>query len=166
MVLPQADIEKRKELALSRCDEQIRWYEKNKTRSRQVYQVLQGSIILLTGLTPILILWSDLPKVVQALPAALAGILAGFSHLSPLKENYIHFAYAVEKLKSEKVKYLTRTTREYRSELGDEEALNNFVMNVETLGMTEVSDWQRMQELELTKEKGSFSETALRTSAK
>jgi hypothetical protein len=56
---PQADRERR---AVLFCEGNIRWYERNKTRSGQAYAVLQTAALLLSGVTPVLILWDALPR--------------------------------------------------------------------------------------------------------
>ena len=133
--------------ALQRCDALIQAYQRLKRNSRIRYQTAQILAIVFSGLTPVLILWTDLPKPLQALPAALAAIAAGLNGVFQWKENYIRFAFTVEAIQSERVKFKTRTTREYAAKLAEHEALENFVTRVETLVLREVSDW-RAQMLE------------------
>ena len=49
---------------------------------------------------------------------------------------------AAEALKSERVKYATRTTSRYNHDLSDDEALDNFVARIEDIAMTEVTEWR------------------------
>jgi len=72
----------------------------------------------LSGLTPVLILWSDLPEVLKALPAALAAIAAGVVGVFQWRESYPRFAFVCEALKSERLKFETRTTAEYSPDSG------------------------------------------------
>lgn len=131
-----------RERALARCQRLIRWYTKEKRRQRLAYQTFQVAAILLSGVTPILILWSDVPDVWTALPAALAAIATGLLGIFQWKENYVRFAYVSEALQSEKNKFLTRTTTDYDKSLSEYEALSIFVTRVESLVMSEVSDWR------------------------
>lgn len=131
-----------RERALKRCQENINWYEKAKHRQRLAYQSFQVSAIVLSGLTPVLILWGDLPKALQALPAALAAIAARMAGVFQWKESYPRFAYVCEALKSERLKFETRTTAEYGPDLDKHQALDNFVVGREALVMDEVTDWR------------------------
>lgn len=79
----------RREQALSRCSDLAGWYEAAKRRNRIAYQASQVATVALSGATPILILWSDAPEVVQALPAALVTMIVGMSGIFQWKENYI-----------------------------------------------------------------------------
>ena len=132
----------------------ITWYEKVKRQHRVAYQISQVAAVVLSGLTPVLILWSDLPKPIQALPAALAAIAAGLNGIFQWKEGYVRFAYTGEALKSELLKFKTQTTKDYRASLEEQRALENFVARVEFLLLNEVSDWRaQMQEsIQATKE--------------
>lgn len=129
-------------LALAQCQQHIDWYCRAKDRQRIAYQSFQAAVIVLSGLTPILILWTDLSEVVQALPAALAAIAAGLLGIFQWRANYVRFAYVCEALKSEKLKFETRTIADYDKGLDDHVALSNFVARMERLVMREVSDWR------------------------
>jgi hypothetical protein len=80
--------------------------------------------------------------VLQALPAALAAMAAGLAGIFQWRESYPRFAYVCEALKSERLKYETRTTTDYGQDLDDYQALNHFIIRMETLVMDEVSDWR------------------------
>ena len=129
-------------LALTQCQQHINWYDKAKDRQRIAYQSFQVAAIVLSGLTPILILWSDLSKVLQALPAALAAIAIGLLGIFQWRANYVRFSYVCEALKSERLKFETRTTADYDMKLDEHEALGNFVTRMEALVMSEVTDWR------------------------
>jgi hypothetical protein len=49
--------------------------------------------------------------------------------------------YSVVRI-SERLKYETRTTTDYGQDLDDYQALNHFIIRMETLVMDEVSDWR------------------------
>lgn len=134
-------------LALAQCQKHIDFYEGTKTRQRIAYQSFQAAVIVLSGLTPILILWSNLSEALQALPSALAAIAAGLLGIFQWRANYVRFAYVCEALKSERLKFETRTTADYDKALDDHVALSNFVARMERIVLREVSDWRaEMQE--------------------
>jgi len=130
------------EQALAYCQEMIAWYEQVKLRQRLVYQAAQIAIIVLSGLTPILILIGDIPLVWQALPPAVVTILVGLSGIFQWKENYLRFAYTSQALQSEKVRFETRTSGDYHRQLKDETALERFVTRVDNIVMGEVGEWR------------------------
>jgi hypothetical protein len=132
----------RREFALRRVDEQIEWYETHSARQWWAFTVFQTAAVVLGGLTPVLILWSELPKAVQALPAALAAISAGLVGIFRWPHNKTRYSFTAEALKSERVKFATRTTSRYRHQLSDEQALDNFVARIEDIAMTEVTEWR------------------------
>jgi hypothetical protein len=132
----------RRELALRRADEQIDWYESHSARQWQAFSVFQTAAVVLGGLTPVLILWSGLPKAVQALPAALAAVAAGLVGIFRWPHNKTRYSFTAEALKSERVKFATRTTSLYGRDRTDEEALDSFVARIEDIAMSEVAEWR------------------------
>jgi hypothetical protein len=132
----------RRDLALRRVDEQIHWYETHSARQWKAFAVFQSAAVVLGGLTPVLILWSGLPKALQALPAALAAVSAGLVGIFRWPHNKTRYSFTAEALKSERVKYATRTTSRYRHELSEEQALDSFVARIEDIAMTEVTEWR------------------------
>ena len=138
----EALLDSRNEAALRRCNEQIGWYEKYSKREWLLFVVFQSAAVLLAAMTPVLILWSSVPKAVQALPAALASVAAGLVGTFRWLQNKTRFAYAAEALKSERVLYTTRTPPHYGPELTDDAALAAFVVRIEEISMTEVSEWR------------------------
>jgi hypothetical protein len=125
--------------------EQIAWYDHHKRVASRLYQYLQVLVIVLGGLTPILLLVPDptIPRWVQALPAALAAMLAGIIAINQWRENWLRFGVTAEMLKLERLKFTTRTTAAYSANLPDSEALDNFVHSLEHLTTTELADWRK-----------------------
>jgi hypothetical protein len=133
------DLEARRALALERCDRQIHWYTKYGVWAGVLYRVFQTSAVLLAALTPVLILWTDLSPVLQALPAALASVSAALVGIYGWQENKARFAFTAEALKSERVKYETRTG-DYRGD--SSRALSRFVNRIEAIAMAETAEWR------------------------
>jgi len=120
----------------------VHWYERFSKREWRLFVVFQTTAILFAATTPCLILWSSIPKGVQALPAALASVAAGLVGSFRWLQNKSRFAYTAEALKSERVLYDTRTPPRYGPNLTEDEALAEFVGRIEDISMTEVSEWR------------------------
>ena len=56
-----------RERALTKYTALIGWYKKNKTKQRLVYQIFHHAAMILTGITPVQIILSDLPEAIQVL---------------------------------------------------------------------------------------------------
>ena len=136
------DLAARRAKALERCAQQVEWYERHARIASRSFTVFQAAAIVLGALTPVLILVTNLPKAVQALPAALASIAAGLVAMFRWLENRTRFSYTAEALKSERLKFETRTTPSYATSLADERALENFVARIEEISLREVAEWR------------------------
>jgi hypothetical protein len=99
----------------------------------------------LSALTPVLILWSEIPKPLQALPAGIASIAAALSAVFRWRENWVLRAHTSEALKRELVKFKARASEAYQVDIEDQKALNNFVTRIESLSMNELSEWRILQ---------------------
>jgi hypothetical protein len=133
------DLDERRALALERCYDQIRWYTKYGVWAGVLYRTFQTSAVLLGAITPVLILWTELSLVLQALPAALASVSAALVGVYGWQENKARFSYTAEALKSEQVKFETRTGV-YRGDPA--RALSRFVARIEAIAMAETSEWR------------------------
>jgi hypothetical protein len=145
MSLSENDIKMRQKVALDDCQTMIAWYDKNKRTARTFFYVSQICTIVLSALTPVLILWSEVPKPLQALPAAIASIAAALNAVFRWRENWVLRAHASEALRRELVKYKARVSEKYQADLADQTALNNFVTCIESLSMNELSEWRVLQ---------------------
>ena len=137
-------IQARREKAIERYNAEIEWYEKAKRNQRRLRQLLLSSIIIFSGLTPLLLLIDNIPKFVQALPAALAAILAALNASFRVPENYTRFSYTLEALKSEKFKFETRASADYGIKVDEQKTLERFVTKMEELLISEVTDWRQV----------------------
>jgi Protein of unknown function (DUF4231) len=132
----------REAAAEERFHHQLDWYEVHARRNRICWQVFQTATIVLGGLTPVLVLWSNVPKPLQALPAALASISAGLAGVFGWRDDWIRFAHTAEALKTERTLLTTRTGPRYARAIDDDRALENFVEAIEALASSEVSEWR------------------------
>jgi hypothetical protein len=93
-------------------------------------------------------LWSDVPKALQALPAAFASVAASLNAVFRWRENWSLRSHTCEALKRELLKFRSRASEEYDAGLDDQKALSNFVKRVEQLSMNELSEWRALQSQE------------------
>lgn len=131
-----------RESALRRCAEQVKWYTDAASRHRVYYTVAQLGAFFATALTSVLILWTELPKTVQALPAAIATLLIGLNGVFRWRESWARFATTAEALKSERIKFETYAVDEYPSGNPDA-AIRNFVVRIEQIAAEETAAWRR-----------------------
>jgi hypothetical protein len=126
-------------MALKRCAEQIGWYERHAVRARVLYRTFQSAVVILAGLTPALALWKF--ERYDVLPAALASVLAAVIGPWSWQENWVRFAATAEALRSELVKFQTRTGEACGASLDEETVLNNLVVRIECLASGELAAW-------------------------
>jgi len=142
MAISESGSHTESDTAVKACEKSIEWFTKNKRTARNLYYTSQLLTIILSALTPVLIL-VDPPfsKWIQALPAALAAIAAASTNVFNWKEHWIRRSSTLEQLIAELLKYETRTSPAYDIKLGEHERLNNFVETTTRLNLMEVSSW-------------------------
>ena len=101
-------------------------------------------MVVLAGLTPVLALWKFFDRY-DVLPAAIASVLAAVIGLWGWQENWVRFAATAEALKSELVRFQTRTGEAYGFGLDEETVLDNFVARIEGLASGELAAWGARQ---------------------
>ena len=106
--------DERRKKALERYNSQVAWYEKTKRDARVYFYLFQTLVIVFSATTPVLILATDC-KIVQAIFPAIAAILAGVLGIFQFQEAWRRRALALEALKSEFVKFDTRSGGDYSS---------------------------------------------------
>ena len=117
-------------------------YEKYSLRAWRYYTGFQVATLVLAGLTPFLLLYgSGVPQPIQALPSALAAFAAGINAVFHSREDAIGLRITRELLKSERAKFLTRTSPRYGIGISDTQALDHFVCRIEELTINEVLKW-------------------------
>lgn len=131
------------------CEKNIRWYKTNKTQSGRAYAILQTAALLLSGVTPILILWGSLPKPLQALPAAVATVATGLLGTFRFRDNQARWAISEETLGHELFNFKNRIGPAYGLDVDPEIALVQFVKTVEDLVINETADWRRLTSAEV-----------------
>ncbi len=136
--------EDRRKKAVERYNDSVKWYERTKRDARVRYYIFQVAVIVLSGITPLIILATD-SKLAQAAFPALAAICAGIVGIYQWQESWRRRATTLENLKSEYVKFDTRSGDDYALALTDDEAISRFVLKMESILEGEVSEWQRIR---------------------
>ena len=138
--------------AVNRCQQQIDWYANHAKKFRKRQGRANILTIILAGMTPVLVVIQASLQEYQrgqalltfliALFPATAAMISATSESAQWKENYIRFAYTAELLRSELVKFQTRTSQAYKYELTEEKVLDNFVTRIEKIALAETGNWQ------------------------
>jgi hypothetical protein len=134
----------RRKKAVERYNYSVRWFERTKRDARVLYYIFQVAVIVLSGITPLVILATD-SKLAQAAFPALAAICAGILGIYQWHESWRHRATTLEALKSEYVKFDTRSGDDYALTLTEDEAISRFVLKMEDILGGEVSEWKQLR---------------------
>jgi conflict system pore-forming effector with SLATT domain len=127
-----------RELALDRCDDLIKWYERNKSRQRVLDNVLQTSVIVAAGLTAFAAAIESWPKWAIVLPAVITTVATGLSMNFRFRTKYVNFASAGERLKWVKLRYQIRS----EGAPTDTRNLEEFVNGMEAVVSAELAEWR------------------------
>jgi hypothetical protein len=130
--------------ALSYWQRQIDFYERVHYQSRWSHQISLILTILLSGITPVLVLLDEVPNVVQALPPAIVTILVGMSGAFQWRENWVRYSQTLEKLKVEKLKYDTQSSEYGRPRLSERTRLSRFVTKMAEITLSETAEWREL----------------------
>ena len=148
--------------ALRRCEELIGRYLSLKIKSHRNSNLAQFTSLVLTAITPVLLLIPSSGETVKVLAAATsagAAISTGLLSIYGWRETYIRSGYTYHALDSEMNRYLTRSSDDY-AKLDEEKAAQNFAKRIEELYMAEVSDWRsEMQRIEQQRLQKQASDT-------
>ncbi len=146
-VHPAGDYHHRLAYVRKRCADQVDWYVNHSQQEMFLDKIFVIGVVLLSGLTPVLILWTSLPKPLQALPSALAAIAAGVAGSFNWRDNWVRWKATQELLKSE-LSLFDVSAGTYKE--GGAAALNIFALRVEELSNRELEQWRALQ-MELAK---------------
>jgi Protein of unknown function (DUF4231) len=134
------------------CTEQINWYYKTGKGARRWYNWVSFVTLVLSGLTPIVILVDfskilpvgpvDLSKLIPAIFAAIVAILTSLMVHFNWRDAWVNFITTAEILKSELLKFETRATDRYNPQLSCDQALANFVSRVDEIISEERATWR------------------------
>jgi ABC-type multidrug transport system fused ATPase/permease subunit len=139
--------------ALEYCQELIDDYKKVRKESRNFYYVFQLSTIILSGVTPILVLLDkqiDVPylKWLPVICPAVAAVVTSIATSFPFQERWLNANKVVEKLEAEQEKFILGVTQPYRAFLivnNEQErakklklAIENFIIEVNKIHLQQV----------------------------
>ncbi len=146
------DDEMFKEYLTNRYYNQIEWYDRKAVKSKKIYVIFQGSAIVFSAMTPILILlgteWEKLAAVIVSFLVAVGtAILKTFKY----QENWINYRTTCEVLRKE-IYYYQAGINEYKDPK-DRKGL--FIQRVEAFISREHTYWisERKEKEEVTNKK-------------
>lgn len=120
------------------------FYQAETVRAARRYQWLQGITLVGSALTPIVLLLPQLDKcaygkLIQALPAAIAGIASALNASFAFRDDWAESYATLSALDDEYRRYLARVSPDYN---GDEtEALDTLQNRISLLSNAEVKSW-------------------------
>jgi hypothetical protein len=91
-----------------------------------------------------LVLLSDVPKWLQAIPAAVAAAAGGLNGVYHWREDSIRWLTTAQALRSELAAYKSQHPDRYGRELSPDAALDHFVVRVHELVAEETAQWQTL----------------------
>ena len=139
--------------ALEYCQELINDYKSSRNLARTLYYVLQISTVILSGVTPILVLVDKLEtgqpwlKWLPVICPAIASIVASIVTSFPFQKNWVAANKAVELLEAEQEKFILGITPAYRcydiSEEGKQQqkvsqAIEQFITQVNNIHLQQI----------------------------
>lgn len=146
-------INRAREKAIGYCQQLIDDYTNNRETSRNIYYTFQMATVILSGVTPILVLVDKLEagqawlKWLPVICPAIASIVASIVTSFPFQENWISANTAVELLEAEQEKFILGVTPAYRCyDVADESerqkqakmAIENFINQVNSIHLKQV----------------------------
>lgn len=159
--------------ALQYCQNLINDYKRVRSSARNLYYGLQIATVILSGVTPILVLVDKLEagqawlKWLPVLCPAIASIVASIVTSFPFQKNSIAANTAVELLEAEQEKFILGVTPPYRSyDVSDEtqqqqkasQALEHFIVQVNNIHLNQLQQQAPEQQSEkLEKTESSLS---------
>ena len=144
-----------REKALRYCEDLIDDYKNMRNNSRSIYYTFQLATVILSGITPILVLVDKLEagqswlKWLPVICPAIASIVASIVTSFPFQENWISANTIVELLEAEQEKFILGVSSAYRCyDVTDEsqrqqkaqEAIENFIVQVNNIHLKQVQE--------------------------
>lgn len=126
--------------AVAYCKELIEYHKGCRAKFRNAWYASQAATVILSAATPVLIL-GNAPKVIQAIPPAIASITGGLA-VFRWQENWIIGKSTQEALESELIAFEVGVTELYRQ--NEEKAVENFVIQINTLHSDHVKEWSNL----------------------
>jgi hypothetical protein len=141
-IFPTADLDVRTKAALDGYEREIGYYRAAARLNYCLYWILQSVTIALGPVTPILLLIDGLPKVVQSIPAVLAGIAAALNGSFDFRDDYCRHSYTTNALFREHDQFIARAGNSYGIDKSDDEVLSAFAQRIAQIADGEAAEWQ------------------------
>ncbi|MBD2518245.1 DUF4231 domain-containing protein [Nostoc sp. FACHB-973] len=126
-----------REKAITYCKDLIEYYKSCRKSFRNAWYGSQAATVLLSAVTPLLIL-GKAPPVLQAIPPTLASITGGLA-VFRWRENWIIGKSTQEAIEAELIAFEIGVTEFYR--VSDDKAVDNFITRINTLHLDQVKEW-------------------------
>lgn len=166
-----------RERSIQYCQDLIDDYKATRRNCRNIYYVFQISTIVLSGLTPILVLLDKIEinsPLVRWLPVifpAIAAIVTSISTSFPFQKNWVSANTTVELLEAEQEKFILGVTPAYRFfDIPDEvqrkqkvqESVESFINQVNTIHLNQLQPPQQESKSQSQTEGESNTKTEAR----
>lgn len=140
-------LEEKRAVVEERYRELLTWFERNKTRSMVAYQICQVTTIVLSALTPVIVVVTD-DKLAHALPPAVVAVAAAILSTFKFHETWLSRCEAAEALKSEYMRYLGQVGPDYivKGSGTEDQAIAAFIAKIETINEQERGVWKAARE--------------------
>jgi hypothetical protein len=135
------DRAERQQQALDWFRGQLDWYARNAKKSRWAYTAAQSAAIVLSAVTPVIVVVESIPVAVRGVPAVIATIALAASNLFGWRENWARHIQTAGALERERLWFDTRTG----PYAGIEDANGRFAQYVATASAivtAEYGQWQ------------------------
>ena len=168
-----------REKALRYCQELIDDYKNTRETSRNIYYTFQLATVILSGVTPILVLVDKLEpsqaffKWLPVICPAVASIVASIVTSFPFQENWISANTTVELLEAEQEKFVLGVSPAYRCYDGADEAqhqqmakmaIENFITQVNEIHLKQIQKPDETRSTEQNTEAAQSTESNERQS--
>jgi hypothetical protein len=163
-----------REKALRYCQELIDDYKNTRETSRNIYYTFQLATVILSGVTPILVLVDKLEpsqaffKWLPVICPAVASIVASIVTSFPFQENWISANTTVELLEAEQEKFVLGVSPAYRYDDGADEAqhqqmakmaIENFITQVNEIHLKQIQKPEETRSQEQNTEPAQSTES-------
>jgi hypothetical protein len=150
-----------RDIALKRCKDLLDHYLRLKMESTNLSHGFQIASLILTAITPVLLLIPSnnegYVKILAAATSAGAAISTGLLSIYGWRETYVRSGYTYHALESEMNRYLTQASDDYANK---EKATQNFAKRIEEIYMAEVTDWRsEMQRIKQQRPRNGDNDT-------
>jgi len=126
-----------REKAITYCQDLIEYYKSCRKSYRNTWYASQSATVILSAVTPLLIL-VNAPKILQAIPPALASITGGLA-VFRWQENWVISKATQEALEAELIAFEIGVTEYYR--VNDDKAIETFTTRINRLHLDQVQQW-------------------------